>query len=169
MGLFCQWNVFYYIGNTKQDHNLGEIRNGKMIFSDFGKIVNKEWIKSFQIRNELFCDEYIIMPNHLHAIVILEKSIPNSNDTDDTDDSHVETYGRVSLQSCNQSANALKLIRKPKSISSFIAGYKSSINLKIDDFIDENDLKISKYNRHNHFFKRITTIILFEIINPIEK
>jgi putative transposase len=36
-----------------------------MILSDFGKIVDNEWNLSFEIRNELFCDEYIIMPNHL--------------------------------------------------------------------------------------------------------
>ena len=39
--------------------------------SDFGKIVDAEWHKSFEIRNELFLAEYIIMPNHLHAIVVI--------------------------------------------------------------------------------------------------
>ena len=45
------------------------------------------------------------------------------------------------------------LIRKPKSISSFIAGFKSVVNTKIDDYIDEHELDIPKYNRHNHFFQ----------------
>jgi len=37
--------------------------------------------------------------------------------------------------------------------TSFIAGVKSSINSKIDDYIDEHDLDIPKYNRNNHFFQ----------------
>jgi REP element-mobilizing transposase RayT len=43
--------------------------------------------------------------------------------------------------------------RLPRSISSFIAGFKSSVNSKIDDYIDEKQLKIPKYNRKNHFFQ----------------
>lgn len=37
--------------------------------SDFGEIVEHEWFKSFEIRNELFLHQFVIMPNHLHAIV----------------------------------------------------------------------------------------------------
>ena len=34
-----------------------------------------------------------------------------------------------------------------------MAGFKSAINSKIDNFIDENNLNIPKYNRNNHFFQ----------------
>ncbi|MFW6019600.1 MAG: hypothetical protein ACOCPM_03380, partial [Bacteroidales bacterium] len=46
-----------------------------------------------------------------------------------------------------------KFTRKPKSISSFIGGFKSAVNSKIDDYIDENNLDVPKYNRNNHFFQ----------------
>ena len=39
--------------------------------------------------------------------------------------------------------------RKPKSISSFVAGYKSVVLNKIDDYIDERQLPIQKFNRRN--------------------
>jgi REP element-mobilizing transposase RayT len=45
------------------------------------------------------------------------------------------------------------VIQNRKSISSFIGGYKSAINSKIDDYIDENNLNMPKYNRNNHFFQ----------------
>jgi REP element-mobilizing transposase RayT len=61
----------------------------------------------------------------------------------------IETHGRASLPSSQPS----KLHRKPQSISSFIAGFKLAVNSKIDDFIDENNLDIPKYNRKNHFFQ----------------
>jgi REP element-mobilizing transposase RayT len=41
----------------------------------------------------------------------------------------------------------------PKSISSFFGGFKSAVNSKIDDYIDEHQLNIPKYNRNNHFFQ----------------
>jgi len=162
---------YYFITIVTQNRecNLGNIVNTSMILSDFGKIVENEWYKSFEIRSELFLDEFILMPNHLHAIIILEK-IKNEKTTNmnglhgthgtGTHGTHVETHGRASLQSPEQSPEqSIKqsiepiFIRKPKSISSFIAGFKSAINSKIDDYIGENNLNIPKYNRNNHFFQ----------------
>lgn len=146
---------YYFVTIVTQNRvcNLGKIKDSKMILSDFGKIIETEWYKSFKIRNELFLDEFIIMPNHIHAIIVLEKPIDEM--IDGTDGTHVETHGRASLQSTTvQPTEQSKFIRKPKSISSFIAGYKSAINSKIDDYIDDNNLDIPKYNRNNHFFQQ---------------
>jgi putative transposase len=64
-------------------------------------------------------------------------------------------HGRVFLQSneSNEQNQKQPFIRKPKSISSFIAGFKSVVNTKIDDYIDAHHLYIFKYNRNNHFFQ----------------
>ncbi len=35
-----------------------------------------------------------------------------------------------------------------------MAGFKSAVNTKIDDYIDDNNLDIPKYNRNNPFFQR---------------
>jgi REP element-mobilizing transposase RayT len=154
-------NYFITLVTQHRICNLGEIVDQQMQLSDFGKIVDAEWKKSFEIRNELFCNEYIIMPNHLHAIIILKKP----DDTIDSTDSPVETDGRPSLRELNEweknerlqqnkiRNNQPNFVRLPKSISSFIAGFKSAINSKIDDYIDENNLDIPKYNRNNHFFQ----------------
>ncbi|MFW6248509.1 MAG: transposase [Bacteroidota bacterium] len=156
-----QWdysgNGMYFITLVTQNRecNLGEIVNGEMILSAFGKIVNDEWLKSFEIRNELFFDEYIIMPNHVHAIVILDKNGIEKNEMNGSHGSHVETHGRASLQSPQSQIELYKkpFVRKPKSISSFMAGFKSAVNSKIDDYIDECNLDMQKYNRNNHFFQ----------------
>ncbi|MBN2683578.1 MAG: hypothetical protein JXR58_13870 [Bacteroidales bacterium] len=128
--------------------------------SDFGKIVDTEWQKSFEIRTELFLDTYIMMPNHLHAIVVIKKNekmtaIENGFDAvvgDGGVADHVETHGRASLPSISISPSQT-FFRLPKSISSFLAGFKSAVNSKIDDYIDQQNLNIPKYNRNNHFFQ----------------
>jgi len=145
-------NGLYFITICTQNRecNLGFIENNEILLSDFGKIVNKEWYKSFDIRDELFLDEYILMPNHLHAIVELanndvdidgEKTVGRTM----VDGAMVETNGRSSLPQMPEC--------QPKSISSFISGFKSAVNSKIDDYIDAHHLKIPKYNRKNHFFQ----------------
>ncbi|OYT16883.1 MAG: hypothetical protein B7C24_05445 [Bacteroidetes bacterium 4572_77] len=136
--------------------NLGKIVNNKMILSDFGKIVKNEFEKSFEIRDELFLNEYIIMPNHIHMIIVLNK-IDDMVGRDDTVGRGytVEPHGRVALRITTNTTNIKpnRPIRQPKSISSFFAGYKSAVNSKIDDYIDENNLDIPKYNKNNHFFQ----------------
>ncbi len=140
-------NALYYITLVTQNRvcNLGEIVDTHVRayqqLSDFGKIVETEWLKSFEIHDELFLDEYIIMPNHLHAIVEIKK--PDEL----IDISPVDTHGRAYLRE-SQSFHRL-----PKSISSFLAGFKSAVNTKIDDYIDQYQLNIPKYNRKNHFFQ----------------
>ena len=147
---------FLTIVTQHRECNLGEIVNGEMILSDFGKIVENEWFKSFEIRSELLLDEFIIMPNHIHAIVEIK-----TDDSVDSDEKSVsiplDTNGRSYL-TVESETKKIKLnqdlpIRLPKSISSFIAGFKAAVNSKIDDYIDENQLKIPKYNRNNHFFQ----------------
>ena len=148
-------NGAYFITICTQHNicNLGKIENNKMNLSDYGKIIETEWHKSFEIRKELFLDEFIIMPNHMHAIIILENNEMKMNDDMDGD-MPVQTHGRASLSSQMPSQSPSQMpIRLPKSISSFIAGFKSAINSKIDDYIDENNLDIPKYNRKNHFFQ----------------
>jgi putative transposase len=49
----------------------GEIADGKMELNPFGKIVSEEWKGTFQIRHELKMDEYVIMPNHFHGIIVI--------------------------------------------------------------------------------------------------
>jgi len=162
-------NGIYFITIVVQNREyiLGYIENKKMELSDFGKIVNDEWFTSFEIRNELFLDEFVIMPNHLHALVVLKN--PNnffdsvgavethgraSNIDNEMVGGYTETHGRASLPP-QQSSQPSKIIphRKPKSISSFIAGFKSATTTQIDDYIDMHNLTISKYNMENKLWQ----------------
>ncbi|MBN7810849.1 hypothetical protein J0A68_07780 [Algoriphagus sp. H41] len=155
--------------------NLGRIYPpNRMWLSDFGKIVETEWLRSFDIRRELTCDEYIIMPNHLHAIILINQSASHmgsdsgSGSESGSKSGSVQTHGRASLRSPSPSASQLpsasnpnsnipiprhRPIRLPRSISSFLAGFKSAVNSRIDDYIDQHHLKMPKYNHYNHFFQ----------------
>ncbi|MFC1780209.1 transposase [Patescibacteria group bacterium] len=54
---------------------LGEICDESVRLSVIGKVVNKCW-KEIQLHfNNVGLDEYVIMPNHLHGIVLIKDSI----------------------------------------------------------------------------------------------
>ncbi len=42
-----------------------------MLERDFGRIVRDEWLRTPATRSNVELDEFVIMPNHLHGIVII--------------------------------------------------------------------------------------------------
>ncbi|GAB4323766.1 MAG: transposase [Bacteroidales bacterium] len=76
------WNGAYFITicTKNREHFFGEIRNGKMHLSDIGKIAQIQWIKTFEMRPDmkLWMGEYVIMPNHFHAIIGIGENEYNS-------------------------------------------------------------------------------------------
>lgn len=47
----------------------GDIYNGELKLNIFGKIAEEEWLNTIQIRDNIQLHQFIIMPNHFHAIV----------------------------------------------------------------------------------------------------
>ncbi len=109
-------HYFITIVTYGRKHLFGKIVDGQMILNPIGEIVNAEFLKSFELRKELYLGGYVIMPNHIHAILILDK------EESVKEDAQTSAYGIAQ--------------REPKSISSFVAGFKSSSINRIDDWID---------------------------------
>lgn len=47
----------------------GEVQNGKMVLNDAGKMVENEWLKLPERFKNIKLHEYVVMPNHFHAIM----------------------------------------------------------------------------------------------------
>lgn len=62
---------FITICTQNRKHLFGEIKEGKMILNEYGKIAFTEWEKTEEIRNNCLLHEFIIMPNHIHGIIEL--------------------------------------------------------------------------------------------------
>jgi len=76
------WNAAYFITicTKNRESFFGSIRNGRMFLSKIGQIVKKEWTKTFEMRPDmnLTMDEFVVMPNHFHAIIIIGRNEYNA-------------------------------------------------------------------------------------------
>ena len=131
---------FITICTAGRAHLFGEVRDGRMVLSPLGEIAQQEWEKSFEIRQELICDIYVIMPNHIHAIV--------------------ETHGRASLPDGRASLPQPQPPQKtgvahrtPKSISSFVAGFKSAATKRINTFRHTPGTAVWQTRFHDHIIR----------------
>jgi len=63
----------YFLTICVKDHLclLGKIENGDCVLSQVGRIVKKNWMDIPNAFPRVILDDYVIMPNHIHGIIIL--------------------------------------------------------------------------------------------------
>ena len=193
---------FITICAHNQERLFGEIIRGKMKLNQFGEIVHNEWERSQHIREEIELDQFVVMPNHIHGIVIIIGANSRSpgfyNDHISMhDDDRLSTHGcgnrtnknwsnhnransrsplrydhssrhnitRASMHDDNRSplhnntrSSAYNGDRphtrmKSKTISSFVAGYKSTVTKQINIMRNTPRSPVWQRNYYEHIIR----------------
>ncbi len=136
-------NGYYFI--TICTHNrenlFGKIINGKMVLNEYGNIVNKEWLVSAKIRKEIKIDKFVVMPNHFHAIVIIQNVGMYGNTSANTDENQKRMYIHTSLQSPSHTLGAM------------IRGFKSSGTAKINTIRNTEQNPVWQKSYYDHIIR----------------
>jgi putative transposase len=102
----------------------GSIRDDEMRLNEFGRIVRKEWFHTAKLRPniELFEDEFVVMPNHIHGIIWITDFTGRDSLESITknDPIHVGAYSHTPLQSPSRTIGAI------------IRGFKGAVTTKIN-------------------------------------
>lgn len=63
----------YFITLVAHDRQclFGEIINGEMRLNEYGAIVTEEWNHTAMIRPNVELDAFVVMPNHIHGIIMI--------------------------------------------------------------------------------------------------
>ena len=72
---------FYFITICTQEKKcvFGKIVDKEMVLNKAGKIVKDEWLRTIEIRkDDVTLHEFIVMPNHFHAIVQICRGVSNT-------------------------------------------------------------------------------------------
>ena len=173
--------VYFITICTKfMQHFFGEIiidpetKNAKLKPSDIGKIAEYEWYKSLELRPDMNLDigEFIVMPNHIHGIIIIGKNEYNSGgnlielnsdlNSDLNFNSHLhsstDAMHRVSTQSnpqsnpqsFPQSVSKNAFAPQSKNLASIMRGYKSAVTT----YARKNNIKFDWHVRfHDHIIR----------------
>lgn len=78
---FPEWDYsedgYYFITICTQDKKeiFGKVVNDEMVLNEYGKIVQEQWDWLAEQYPYVRLDEFIVMPNHFHGILIIEKNI----------------------------------------------------------------------------------------------
>ena len=166
---------FITICTKNREHFFGEITNGIMHLSHLGILADVLWHEIPHHFKNIELGTFVVMPNHIHGILILTQ---NNDDDNDNDDDDVETRHALSLQTSvndktrvNDKTDPMKksIVQQrfqnqgKNTISAIIGSYKSAVTKhanrlglengwqpRFHDHIIRND---AEYMRIHHYIE----------------
>jgi len=153
----------YYVTICAHGKNnlFGKIKNGNVTLNNIGKIVEEEWTKTKEIRKNVDLDYYIIMPNHLHGIIILngrgELNSPKGNG--ERSSQIKENVGATRWVARDKEEKAIQRIAPtketliPNSLGSIIGQFKSTVTKRLRKLSGDPKLIVWQRNYYEHVIR----------------
>ncbi|MDD4611147.1 MAG: hypothetical protein PHU73_04330 [Patescibacteria group bacterium] len=107
----------------------GEIKNGEMKLNECGEIVNQQWLWLEKQYYYVRLDEYVVMPNHCHGILIIDHSRRDRSrpvPTTDLSPDNLHPDRSRPVPTTDLSANDFQPNNKIKSLSELIGAFKTT-------------------------------------------
>lgn len=147
---YSQPGAYFVTMVTHQRLNLfGDVINDEAILNNFGRIVEEEWLKSAEIRREIEMDQYVIMPNHVHGVIILNQ---------------LWATRRSPLQTSARGPSK-------RSLGAFVAGFKLATTKRIDKLGRPYGGRVWQRNYYEHVIrneKALNKIREYILQNPLK-
>jgi putative transposase len=107
--------------------------NRELLFEEeiVTNILDKEWLNTGRIRQNVILDEFVVMPNHLHGIIVITHG--------------VGAYGHTPLQNRFKSPS--------KTVGAIIRGFKSTTTKQINLFHNTPGIPIWQRNYYDHIIR----------------
>ena len=149
---------FVTICTKNREHYFGEIMNGKMKLSDIGKMAKKYWKQIPDHFSFVILGEWVVMPNHIHGIIMINKNNVDINYS-------VETQDFASLQSPKYDQYKNKFGPQSKNLASIIRGFKIGVTKYIRQNTNIYGVWQSRFHdriiRNKKEYNRISEYILY--------
>jgi REP element-mobilizing transposase RayT len=140
---------FVTICTYKKEHFFGEIINAEMKLNVIGQYAFYQWKKIPHRFNDVELDEFIIMPNHIHGIIVINRRGEGSENE--------SLGGKRRLFSDSSPLHHDEQLQHngtlPGSIGAIIQNYKSGISRKISTMPGMKNVKLWQMNYYDHIIR----------------
>jgi putative transposase len=123
----------------------GEIINGEMRLSRLGRTVEREWLRLERRFAGVELDEFVIMPNHVHGILVIAKQAAPANKNAVVGETRKERA--ASKQSGVSEAPAA-----PGSLAAIVRGFKSAVEFRYH-IMAQNEETLWQGNDYEHIIR----------------
>jgi REP element-mobilizing transposase RayT len=127
----------------------GEIVNGQMALNKYGQIAHNEWLNTATIRKNVTLHQFVVMPNHFHAIIEINgddgrgelhspqlhspQSTPECNTMPEqcNGEFHSPTINTTECNSDNRGESISPLRGPSGTVGAMVRGYKSAVTKQL--------------------------------------
>lgn len=109
----------------------GDVEEGEMRLGAAGAVAAEEWTRSAGIRPYVTLDAFVVMPNHVHGVVV------------------TNTTSQPPGRTANHTPQ-----RATSSLGSFVAGYKSAVTARIKTLPDAPSGPVWQRNYYEHIIRK---------------
>lgn len=147
-------NAAYFITICTADrkHYLGTIIDTKMQLSSIGEFAYKCWKDIPNHFPHFYLDEFVVMPNHVHGIVMIEKSYIDNNSLPRIAEArHALPLRKIEIKDDEEKPRHPRYQNQGKNtISSMVGSFKSAVT----KYSNENKLRFEWQTRfHDHIIR----------------
>jgi putative transposase len=128
----CTANRECFFGNVVETQCIASLTDMpepeyEMQLNDLGKIVEMEWLKTTELRPDMNLElgEYVVMPNHFHAIILIGDNQFNTAVYENRINATVNHGNEMNDYSNNDQKN--KFGPQTKNLASVLRGFKSAV------------------------------------------
>ncbi|WP_395946637.1 transposase [Caedibacter taeniospiralis] len=138
----------YFVTICTQDKAciFGEIIDDKMVLNEIGKIVHNEWLNTSKIRSNIICDVFIVMPNHIHGIIVINESYGS------VQFGRMQSDGRMQYAPTEDMLQ-VKLQSPSQTIGAIVRGFKASVTKQINELQQTRGQTIWQRNYYEHVIR----------------
>jgi putative transposase len=122
----------YFVTIVTRDRKclFGDVVDGEIRLNHWGRTVQDEWKKSAQIRKEIELEAFVVMPNHIHGIIVITGAPERAT-------------GQSPLQSGPTR----------RSLGAFVGGFKSAVTKRISELRGSPHTPVWQRNYFEHIIR----------------
>jgi putative transposase len=137
---------FVTIRTHERGNVLGAIQNEKVVLSETGMIAQEEWIRTSAVRPDVELDEFVIMPDHIHGVLVLHD-----------DRKGVQVFVRANSNSPireSEPSPGRTPIRSPsRTVGAIIRGFKGATTKRVNELFGTPGRPLWQRNYYEHVIR----------------
>lgn len=131
-------------------HIFGHVEDDKVFLNHVGLIAKSVWEQIPSHFPFVTLDHFVIMPNHMHGIVLISKDDEIASDSE-----HVGARHALPLHSHTSHSDNLRLFGNPpaKALSSIVGSYKSAVSKEANSQLRKKESTLWQRNYYEHVIR----------------
>jgi REP element-mobilizing transposase RayT len=125
---------------------LGEVVDGEVRLSAIGEMVTAAWLETESVRPNVSLDAFVVMPNHVHAIVVIEtayRGVSQCAVTEPVRHVPAETAISVSASACSPS----------QTVGAIVRGFKGAVTKRVNEYRGTPGEPLWQRNYYDHVIR----------------